>query len=73
MWHLWLLAALAAAEDTTNTAGSTTTATTTEATTEAPSCPSDWVNAHTDGCFVFLDETNLTWVEAMMACEQVNF
>ena len=40
--------------------------------TEPPGCPSGWVNAHHDGCFTFLGEmTNLTWVDAMFACEKV--
>ena len=35
-------------------------------------CPVGWVNAHDDGCFIFLvDQIYLTWIEATLACEQV--
>jgi len=42
-------------------------------TTTSPvaSCPEGWIHAHTEGCFTFLQETNLTWLQAMAACEQV--
>merc|ERR1712126_266285 len=36
-----------------------------------PSCPSGWVDAHAEGCFAFLSETNVTWMNAMRACEKV--
>ena len=49
----------------------TTTTASPATTTESTACPSGWVNAHDDGCFAFLEETNLTWTEAMEACEQV--
>merc|ERR1711962_1673676 len=39
--------------------------------TKTYDCPSGWVNAHEDGCFKFLgDKLNLTWFEAMVACEK---
>ena len=34
-------------------------------------CPEGWIHAHTEGCFTFLQDTNLTWLQAMAACEQV--
>ena len=35
-------------------------------------CPVGWVNAHNDGCFIFLvDQIYLTWIEATLVCEQV--
>jgi len=39
--------------------------------TDTPSCPSGWVDAHTEGCFAFLTETNVTWMNAMRACEKM--
>ena len=42
-------------------------------TSPAPSCPEGWIHAHTEGCFTFLQETNLTWLQAMSACEQVDW
>jgi len=36
-----------------------------------PSCPSGWVNAHTEGCFAFLTETKVTWEDAMVVCEKM--
>merc|ERR1711934_1014779 len=33
-------------------------------------CPVGWIHAHTEGCFAFLAEVNLTWFEAMVACEK---
>ena len=40
--------------------------------TNEPACPPGWVNAHDEGCFTFLgEETNLTWIEGMLVCEQV--
>jgi len=36
-----------------------------------PSCPSGWVHAHSEGCFAFLSESNVTWMNAMRACEKV--
>merc|ERR1711962_1166842 len=36
-----------------------------------PSCPSGWVHAHAEGCFAFLSETNVTWINAMSACEKM--
>merc|ERR1712126_640174 len=36
-----------------------------------PSCPSGWVDAHAEGCFAFLRETNVTWINAMRACEKI--
>ena len=38
----------------------------------AEECPAGWVNAQTKGCFAFLlEDTQLSWVEASIACEQV--
>jgi len=34
-------------------------------------CPEGWIHAHTEGCFTFLQDTNLTWLQAMAACEQI--
>ena len=49
-----------------------TTTTMARTTTEEPACPPGWVNAHDEGSFTFLgEETNLTWFEAMLVCEQV--
>merc|ERR1712126_62185 len=39
--------------------------------TDNPPCPSGWVHAHTEGCFAFLTETNVTWMNAMRACEKM--
>merc|ERR1712126_211655 len=36
-----------------------------------PSCPSGWVHAHTEGCFAFLTETNVTWMNAVRACQKM--
>jgi len=50
----------------------TTATTTATATTTEETCPEGWVNAHDDGCFIFLGEdTRLSWFEASLACEQV--
>lgn len=46
------------------------TVSTSQSTTDLPLCPNDWINAHADGCFKFLgSEVNLSWVQAMYACE----
>ena len=40
--------------------------------TDTPLCPAGWVQAHDEGCFTFLDEeTNLSWIDANLACEKV--
>ena len=41
-------------------------------TTEPEACPTGWVDALIYGCFAFLEETNLTMMEAMLACEEVH-
>ena len=39
---------------------------------DTPLCPAGWVQAHDEGCFTFLDEeTNLSWIDANLACEKV--
>ena len=41
-------------------------------TDDTPLCPAGWVQAHDEGCFTFLDEeTNLSWIDANLACEKV--
>jgi len=42
-----------------------------EASTNSTDCPLGWINAHDEGCFKFLEKVNLTWMEAMLACEKV--
>ena len=49
----------------------TTATTTSPVTTEPEACPAGWVDALIYGCFAFLEETNLTMMEAMLACEEV--
>ena len=78
MWlppGLLLLAAVTtiAAEITPTPLTASPTTTLPHTTTDAPACPSGWVNAHIYGCFAFLEETNVTAGEAMLACEKVTW
>ena len=46
--------------------------TTATAALPTPLCPAGWFEAHDEGCFTFLDEeTNLSWIDANLACEKV--
>ena len=56
---------------TVSTTTATTATTTSPVTTEPEACPSGWVDALIYGCFAFLEETDLTMMEAMLACEEV--